>query len=265
MMKKVEFETYQALLKNQSLSISKIPKSILNSYLFISLIEANILQKIKAGRGFKITINKKSEFKKFFETHFPQDNVPNSKSGNIKKYRDSKATSVDNNPIFLLRGFQTVNINHEWIDMTEYTKKFGLFSVIPNCIVATKICFTENLEVFLNAEKRLGMDYLFMHKYGRVGVDSIQMMQAQEVLVLLDYDFNGLDEYLRIKQVHPNAKLFMPNNYDDLFVKYAKTLKDNNAKPSKRVKESDDPLVVKIREQIAKHNRFLEQEILIDV
>lgn len=265
-MKEVEFNTYQRLLKSQSLSISRIPKNILNSHSFTSLIEANILQKIKVGRGFKLIINKESEFKKFFTTHFPEHNTSNSKSGNIKKYRDSKATSVNNNPIFLLRGFQTVNINHQWIDVAKYIEKFGLFSVIPKHIIATKVCFTENLEVFLNAEKRFGTDYLFMHKYGRIGVDSIQMIQAQEILVLVDYDFNGLDEYLRIKQVHSHAKLFMPDNYDDLFIQYAKNLEDDNkAKPSKRVKESDDSLVVKIREQIAKYNQFLEQEILIDV
>src|SRR5690606_34819693 len=144
-------------------------------------------------------------FEKFFKTSFPEQNVSKSKSGNIKKYRNSKATKVYNNPIFLLRGFNSFQINNQLVDIKKQTIDFGLFSVIPNSIIADKICFVENLETFLNAEKLLGINYLFVHKYGRIGKESISMIRAKEVLVFVDYDFNGLDEYLRIKEVFGNA------------------------------------------------------------
>ena len=240
-MKEVDFKTYKLLLKSKSVS------------------------KLKLGRGFKITVCKENEFEKFFKTSFPELNVSKSKSGNIKKYRNSKATKIDNSPIFLLRGFNSIQINNQLVDVKKQTLDFGLFSVIPNSIIADNICFVENLETFLNAEKLLGNKYLYLHKYGRIGKESISKIRAKEVLVFVDFDFNGLDEYLRIKEVFTNAKLYLPSNYNELFDKHSASLKGNKAKMSIPVKNSKDSIVIQIREQVARTNRFLEQEILINV
>lgn len=264
-MKEVDFKTYSLLFEYKSISKSVIPKSVWNSVNFQNLLRAEILESLKIGRGFKIEVSKESEFEKFFRTSFPEQNVSKSKSGNIRKFRNSKATKIDNNPIFLLRGFNPVQINNQFIDIKKQTLDFGLFSVIPNSIIADKICFVENLETFLNAEKLLGNKHLYLHKYGRIGKESISMIAAKEVLVFVDYDFNGLDEYLRIKEVFTNAELYMPKNYDELFDKHSASLKGNKARMSNPVKNSDDSLVIQIREQVARTNRFLEQEILINV
>ena len=47
--------------------------------------------------------------------------------------------------------------------------------------------------------------------------------------------------------------------------RHSASLKGNKAKMSKAVKTSDDSIVVKIREQVTRTNRFLEQETLINV
>jgi len=264
-MKEVDFKTYKLLFENKSVSKSAIPKSVLQSDIFQNLLRAEILESLKLGRGFKIEVSKENEFEKFFITSFPEQHVSKSKSGNIKKYRNSKATKVDNNPIFLFRGFKSFQINKQLVDIEKHTCEFGLFSVIPNSVIANKICFVENLETFLNAEKLLGNEHLFVHKYGRIGKESISMINAKEVLVFVDYDFNGLDEYLRIKEVFTNAELYLPTNYSELFEKHSVSLKGNKAKMSNAVKNSKDSIVMKIREQVARTNRFLEQEILINV
>jgi len=264
-MKEVDFKTYQLLLVNKSVSKSVIPKSVLQSDTFQNLIQAEILKFSKLGRGFKVEVSKEIEFEKFLNSSFPEQIVSKTISGNIKKYRNSKATKVDSSPIFLFRGFSTYQINEQIIDLEKQTRDFGFFSVIPNSVIADKICFVENLETFLNAEKLLGNEFLFIHKYGRIGKESISMIKAKEVLVFVDYDFNGLDEYLRIKEVFGKVELYLPNNYSELFKKHSASLKGNKAKMSKAVKASDDSTVVKIREQVARTNRFLEQETLINV
>jgi len=264
-MKEVDFKTYKLLFESKSVSKSAIPKSVLQSDIFQNLLRSEILESLKLGRGFKIEVSKENEFEKFFKTSFPEQHVSKSKSGNIKKYRNSKATKVDNNPIFLFRGFNSFQINNQFVDIEKHTRDFGLFSVIPNSVIANKICFIENLETFLNAEKLLGNEYLFVHKYGRIGKESISMIKAKEILVFVDYDFNGLDEYLRIKEVFTNAELYLPTNYIELFEKHSASLKGNKAKMSNAVKNSKDSIVVKIRGQVARTNRFLEQEILINV
>ena len=264
-MKEVDFKTYQLFLENKSVSKSVIPKSVLQSDTFKNLLQAEILKSSKLGRGFKIEINKEIEFEKFFKTSFPEQVVSESKSGNIKKYRYSKATKIYNDPIFFFRGFSTWQINSKSIDLEKQTRDFGLFSAMPVSVICDMICFVENLETFLNAEQLLGKGYLLAHKYGRIGIESISMIKAKEVLVFVDYDFNGLDEYLRIKEVFQNAELYVPSNYDELFNKHSASLKGNKAKMSMAVKNSNDSVVIKIREQVARTNRFLEQETLINV
>ena len=130
-------------------------------------------------------------------------------------------------------------------------------------INADRICFVENLDSFLKAEKLLGEDYLYLHKYGRIGVDSLKGIIAKEILVFVDYDFNGLDEYIRIKGIFENAVLFMPDNFDELFVNYSKVI-DGKQQQSKKVADSLLLEVVKIRELVSRTNRFLEQEIIIN-
>lgn len=264
-MKEVDFKIYKKLSVDGAISKSVISKSVFNSNSFKNLLDAEILEITKVGRGLKIIVNKADDFEKFFKTNFPNEVANKSKAGNIKKYRNSKGTSVKLPPIFMLRGFKTFIINKQNVDLNSHTTKFGLFSVIPDSIIADKVCFVENLETFLNAEKLLGEDYLFAHKYGRIGKKSISKIQAKEVLVFVDYDFNGLDEFLRIKEVFQNANLFVPKNFDELFDKFSLSLSGNKAKMSKRVVNSTDPIVIKIREQVTRSNRFLEQEIFIDV
>ena len=265
-MKEIDFKTYNHLKEHNEISFSKIPKSVLNSDIFQSLLSTSILLKEKKGKGFIISINKdeKKQFDDFFATHFPVNSFSKSKSSNIKKYRDSKASQIKNEPIFFIRGFKKTQINNKELDLNYYTKEFGLFAIKNPIINTDKVCFVENLDTFLKAEKVLGNDYIYIHKYGRIGKDSIKNIEADEYYVFVDYDFNGLDEYLRIKSIYPNTKLYVPSNFDELYDKFSKSLKGNKAKMTNSVKESKLPEVVKIRELVLRNNKFLEQEILTD-
>jgi hypothetical protein len=152
-------------------------------------------------------------------------------------------------------------LNGENIDLSRYTNSFGLFSVKEPIIKTDKICFVENLDSFLHAEQLFGDGFIFLHKYGRIGIDSLKNISANQILVFVDYDFNGLDEYLRIKSVCNNATLFVPDNFNDLFENYSKAI-DGNQQQSERLASSVLTEVVRIRELVSKTNRFLEQEIL---
>jgi len=263
-MKDLDFKTYKLLNDQKEVSISKLPKSVLNSTVFQNLISSNIIEKIKKGKGFKIIINNQTAFNNFFSANFPEHSNKKTKSSNIKKYRNSKATQIKNEPIFLIRGFKNAKINNIEIDLKYYSENFGLFSIKSPIIETNRVCFVENLDTFLKAEIILGTEYLYLHKYGRIGKKSIQNIKANEYLVFVDYDFNGLDEYLRIKSVFANATLYIPNNFNELFEKYSKSLNKNKAKMSNTVKHSEIEEVIKIRELVAKTNHFLEQEILTD-
>jgi hypothetical protein len=260
-MKEHDYKFYSEL-RNRSISLNAVPKSVKNSLQFKNLFP-QILDTEKSGRGSKIVIINISSYESFFSKHFSNDEITViSKSSNIRKLRDSKARQTKSASIFFIRGFKNIKLNNENLDLSFFTKSFGLFSVQQPSIETEKICFVENLDSFLHAEKLFGDEFIYLHKYGRIGINSVKQILSKEVLVFVDYDFNGLDEYLRIKSVYENATLFIPQNFNELFDNYSKAI-DGKQQQSEKVAQSKLKEVITIRELVSKTNRFLEQEILI--
>lgn len=263
-MKEHDYKFYSEL-RSRSISLNDVPKSVKNSLHFENLFSAKTLDTIKSGRGSKIIIKNPESFEAFFSNHFSDDEINLiTKASNIKKFRNSKARKTKSPPIFFIRGFKNIELNKESFNLAHFTDLFGLFCVQQPKIVSDKICFVENLDSFLKAEKLFGNDFIYLHKYGRIGIDSLSEIKAVEVLVFVDYDFNGLDEYLRIKAVYQNATLFIPDNFTELFENYSAPIPtEGKQKQSQRVASSHLKEVMEIRKLVAKTNRYLEQEILI--
>lgn len=261
-MREHDYKFYSEL-RNRSISLNDVPKSIKNSVQFQNLFP-QILDTEKSGRGSKIIIKNRSSFDSFFNKHFSSEVTSEiTRFSNIKKLKNSKARRTQSHSVFFIRGFNEIILNGCNLDLAYFTNSFGLFSVSNPVMRVGKICFVENLPSFLEAEKLFGREFIYLHKYGRIGIDSLAAISAAEVLVFVDYDFNGLDEYLRIKSVYPNARLFIPENFDELF-KSDSTKIDGKQKQSERVSNSNLPEVIRIREIVAKTSHILEQEILIN-
>jgi len=262
-MKEHDYRFYSKL-RTRSISVNDVPKSVKKSLHYQNLFTSKTLDTEKSGRGSKIIVKNKPAYDSFFSKNFSDDDISTiTKSSNIKKLRDSKARRTKPPSVFLVRGFQDIQLNGENLELSKYTKSFGLFGVQQPTIQADKICFVENLDSFLKAENVFGNDFIYLHKYGRIGIESLSRISAGEILVFVDWDLNGLDEYLRIKSVYENAKLFIPENYDELFENFSKAI-DGNQKQSERVAQSKLIEVIQIREQVLKTSHFLEQEILTD-
>lgn len=260
-MKELDYKIYLEL-KSKDIPAAKVPTSVRNSLIFKNLQQAKIIDTKKSGRGSIFYIRNREAFDSFFNQHFTEtDTTQITKASNILRLRDSKARRVESKPLFLLRGFDSLIVNGSQINLKFFTEAYGLFSILNPTLKASKICFVENLESFFNAEKLFGMDHIFIHKYGRIGLKSISSFECDEVVCFVDYDFNGLDEYLRIKSRFPIATLYLPDNFDELFKKLSKPI-SGKQKQSKRVAASELSEVVMIRELVSKTNHFLEQEIL---
>ena len=259
-MNQTDFRTYKKLKEDSFLTEKAIPKTVLSSSHFIGLVSSLILEKTKSGRGFRYQVKKAIEFESFFKTYFPEDIEIKDKSDNVRKFRNSKIQKTVSSPIFMLRGFETIKINGSDLNLKDYTKKFKIFACNAEKIETKHICIVENLDTFLVAEKLLGKNYVFLHKYGRIGKESLNCLHTKDLLVFVDYDFNGLDEFLRIKEVFDFAQLYIPENYDELFNKYSQSLKGNQTEMAIRVKQSKDVNVIRIRESVIRNNRILEQQ-----
>ena len=105
--------------------------------------------------------------------------------------------------------------------------------------------------------------FIFIHPYGGLSKSVVKKLSVNELWVFPDYDYKGLQNYLMVKSIFSNSQLYYPKDYENLFKKYSRSIKTKNGKeqnPNKIVQESKDPLVCKIRTDIYKTKRFLEQQ-----
>ncbi|QTA78320.1 Uncharacterized protein dnl_05410 [Desulfonema limicola] len=267
MFSQTDYNFLNSLLLETSVRYSSIPEKVKKSSYFLNLLNSCILIKEASGRGSLIRVADRQNFEAFFNNIFTntEDSEIN-KVSNVAKFKDSKRRQTESNYIVFFRGDHPVNINGIEVDLPFYTINFGVFATKLQSVCAEKICFVENLDVFLDIEKIINQEYVFFHTYGRIGRKLISKIKAQKILVFSDYDFIGLKEYLTIKEIHPHTSFFIPDDYQEKFLKYAKPFSDDIKKkgqtPSKKVQLSTDKIVVEIRTQLLKTHKFLEQQAL---
>lgn len=257
------------LLKEQKISSTKVSQRIKNSVEFKNLERSGIVKKERAvNGGFIFLVMKQGELQELFQNKFPNppSEIANSFT-NTKTFKDSKAKSRRSQKVVLLRGTKCVFVNSAKVELDSSSKQFGLFATTVESLEVDKICIVENLDVFLKAEKVIPNDFVFLHSYGRLGKKLIKSLKVSEILVFSDFDYIGLKEYLLVKSEFANTTFFVPEDYDQLFKTSAKPLKKKNEgeqKPTKAIKESKDEIVIKIREQLLRTNKFLEQQALFE-
>ena len=233
-------------------------KSILKTHYFKMLIETGTILRTAKGRGATYSILKPKEFEQFLNNHYTEVEGEESRITNAVKYNNSKIRSKGEQ-IILLRGFAIAEINNQQVDLEYHTNTFGLFSTQLVSLKAKKVCYVENLKCFLVAEKLLGKDFIFLHPYGRPSKELIQKLNIEQFLFAPDYDYTGLNDFLRCKKVLNLTELYFPNAE---ILKRAKREIKVGQKISKEVLNSTEENVKLIVEQLQKTNLFLEQEKL---
>lgn len=245
---------------------SMIPMAAQQSSDLVNWLEAGFIEKEQRGRHIIYRVIDREALWEVFYQKFPGEaDDDGSAVDNVRAFADSKARARTTQGVCFLRGWQSVLLNGCTVDLSETTQQFGLFAAVLSDLKADRICLVENLDSFLQAEKVVGTDWLLLHTYGRVGKEWLQKIGCREMLVFSDYDFVGLEEFLRVREAFPDARFFMPEPYESLWVKYAKPLKnrdDSEQLVTRRVSESRHPTVVAIREQLLRTGKFLEQQAL---
>jgi hypothetical protein len=258
-MKEVEYNFYTKLKAEGSVNKSNIPKSIINSTYYSNLLEANTLEEIKVGRGRICKILNKNSFNEIYTKRFPNSslNKGQNRVSSVAKYRNSKVGNTNKSNIFLIHGIGSFTINDSSLNLS----KGSLHAYKNPSIKADKIILVENLQAFLDAEALFGENHLFIHKYGRIGKDDLIHFKSNTFIVFSDYDFTGLDEFLRVKKSIGHAAFYIPENFQELFEKYSTPIKKKSA-ASKQLEENNNIEIQQLLSQIKRTNRFLEQEAL---
>ncbi|OFY86675.1 MAG: hypothetical protein A3F72_15675 [Bacteroidetes bacterium RIFCSPLOWO2_12_FULL_35_15] len=267
MQNKTFYNFIKRLLTEGKINASSLGSSIRRSDDYKTLLEGGFLETTLAVTGGgSVIVKNKQALEKYFSDKFPSE-LQNTFTAiaNVNSLRNTKAGKRISQNVVLIRGQKHIVLNGTNVDLKKYTDTFGTFSASLNGLETDKICFVENLDSFFLAEEVIGNDYVFIHTYGGMGKSVINKVSAKEILIFPDYDFKGLHNYLLVKSIFTNTKLFIPDNYEALFSAKSRTIKTKQGReqqPSKQVLESDEKNVVKIRSDIFKHKKFLEQQAL---
>ena len=254
------------LLEAETIPNSNLSMTVKDSADWQSWLAAGFVEMERRGSSLSFRVIDREALREIFHKKFPGEaDDDGSAVDNVRAFGDSKARVRTTQGVCFLRGWQTASVNGYTVDLGEATQQFGLFAAALNNLKADRICIVENLDSFLQAEKVVGTNWLLLHTYGRVGKEWLQKISCREVLVFSDYDFVGLKEFLLVREVFSGARFFMPEHYEALWVKYAKPLKkrdEGEQLATRRVSESQHPIVVSIREQLLRTGKFLEQQAL---
>jgi len=262
-MAKVAFDFYHRL-KCKGRVPAKLPKVISGSSEFQTLLRAKIVDKVPSGRGYYYQVSRADKFNDFYLSKFPSGDISvNTEVDNQLKYRDTKATALKKDRVVFIRSFKNITVNGKEINLQKTMEDFNIFSTVFKTLKANKICFVENLQPFLNIEKLLGEEYTYIHFYGRLPrKEVLERIECEEYLHFGDYDFVGLNEFLKAKEVFKNCNMYVPDNYEELYKEFSRTREQNDT-AYKNVMRSTICDVVRIREHLKRHNRFLEQQVVM--
>ncbi len=261
MSKETELRTFSRLAAGEQLPWGSVPKSVKNGSSLSELLATSVLTKVRRGAGQVLIAADLVALERFLDSRFPGRHTAAAGDGigNVKRYRDSKGGKKVSIGVVLLRGWQTISVNEEQVDLAYFTEHFASFSAVKPRLKVKKLCLVENLDTFINAEYLLGKDWIFAHTYGRLGLKTLNGLEVEKILHFGDWDFTGLDEYLRFREQFPQTELYLPENLETLWSTRSKPLK-RGAVITKRLQASDDPGVLRVLSLLSTTNKFLEQQ-----
>jgi hypothetical protein len=261
MSKETELRTFSRLAAGEQLAWGSVPKSVKTGNSLSELLATSVLTKVRRGAGQVLIAADLAALERFLNNRFPGRHTAAAGDGigNVKRYRDSKGGKKESIGVVLLRGWQTISVNEEQVDLAYFTEHFSSFSVVKPLLKVEKLCLVENLDTFVEAERLLGKEWIFAHTYGRLGIKTLTGLEAKEILHFGDWDFTGLDEYLRLREQFSQTRLYLPEDLDTLWATKSKPLK-KGAVITKRLQKSDDKDALRVLSLLSTTNKFLEQQ-----
>lgn len=193
-----------------------------------------------------------------------QSPLPGLRATNIARTRRSKSGVATHaaQPL-LLRWFEPGAL------LAELTERLGVVGVTTDRIGALRppadwtLLTVENWESFLATTSRGTI--IVAYAGGNIAETAIQALAAIQppahALHFGDYDWAGLAIFRRIRLHIPSIRLYIPDNIDELFKRFAAPELLGGQTPL-TTRADDTPEAQRIISLIARHNAGLEQEIV---
>ena len=107
----------------------------------------------------------------------------------------------------------------------------------------------------------IAQGWTLVYPIGRLGPSLMKRISPNEVQHYGDLDYEGLNEFSRIKKQFPQARLYVPEEYFEDAKKYGMEIKSKQKASSGLIELSkSDPTVRKVLDFLHEHNLCMEQE-----
>jgi len=246
------------------------------------LIEADALQRRRAGRGERLHLVQRAVLEQFIERRYPRglrQTGPADRAGAVRQLRSAKRGGHGSRVSSVIcrvlqqRGL-AVSGNPE-LDFSRLTKQLGVVAFTLGAdrspIASGRVITVENEDVFHRVETLCPEADLVIYTAGRMSERLIDWLSEQsgltEVTHAGDYDPVGVAEYLRLKNrlVQP-VLLYVPADIELLFERYSDPAilsRPGNQLALARLHRTTDSTARRMIELIERFGAGLEQEALI--
>ncbi len=259
---------------------SKISKT--NRKKLSTLIETGIIVEKYVGPGKSLVVKNFDALEKNIKSLFPSGlDAAIYGTGNradaVAVHRDSKKVKKGKSSGFEIILFRAVSqniqsllLNKKVLPVSHWCMHAGVAAVKlsdgDTLDINGNLATVENKQVFWEFEKlSLNVD-LIVYAEGRLSnrfINSLHIDYGYDFYHLGDYDPVGVDEFCRIKKAFPDAKMYIPDNIDNLFMFGKESLLTKNRAIYEKLRSVNDSQIKKIVDLMSKNNCGLEHEILL--
>lgn len=267
------------IIKDGTIPRSQVSRSSLKR--LQSLLDADVIQKVRRGGGFVLELREPESLISFYRGTYPSLDLPEGispRARSVGTFRSAKRVACTDREPRLMRAIRPLGCSRDGVkcDILAGTLQTGAV-----CLVIEKnrfwsmsgaIAVVENLECFLYFERMDVEADAALYTAGRLSDLTLQWLGSLELsgcrfIHCGDYDPVGLDEYLRLKEVvGDRVRMHVPENLSRLISTLGRPELIRNPSSSSllsRLRASDDADIKRIVKIMDETGRGLEQEALL--
>ena len=231
-----------AKLLAQLLEAGSLPSSLVKSKVTISLfdklIQIGLIQKQRKGAGSQFSLINKERREVFIGNEYPsglefiENNMFPRRVQGIKNCKNSKSLKKLDFDLITLRGKSIIEYKEKNIDLslssddvTYLSLKLEIGSLINIHQESCTIVTVENPTAFTELGKMVSCSWdIAVYTGGKMSEILINQLKywgekGHKIIHFGDYDFVGMEEFIRILHVCSDARFYLPESLGDEFVK----------------------------------------------
>jgi hypothetical protein len=259
----------QGYLPNSAISKSIYPK-------ILQFRDAGFISWEKSGRGSRYVLSDPKSVKKLLDATGYHGSIEGltSKAKAVSRHGDAHA-GKDNSFVIQItvKGEDVIwRKNGYLVDIKTIAEKCGMASIVirpgDKWETDSPIALVENIDLLVYAKEYFIQNSFqgnILYYAGWAGAKTVNWLKRQQQapkIIFPDYDFVGLNNYLKLKQIFPGLKLYVPENLSEMIRRFGNKKKfvKQSQKYSLTQGDKDVQMVFSL---IQRYGKCLDQESLL--